>query len=279
MSVEQTDLQSLRTPTNSKIQCACGKEVNSHAGLKRHQRSCRAITGLNNELNYALQEDNEEIFGDQSESTFNVNLAEDTIIKQGIKLPKSEPEWKTANSFFHANLPIEDMNTDGDFNDIATNFGKTVYDYFKNEYGIVREDEVNDFKVKYRNHTKNQLKQTFRKLKNDKTAENTSETRYVSKLLRSRIQNQSKANESSSLDGIDHDSKIKNHFWKYVKLIFEKPAMVFPQFDKDACYQFFKNCFSRSKINRFNIPTWMPQYDNPKKSFNLQPPLTEILAK
>ena len=45
------------------------------------------------------------------------------------------------------------MNTDGDFNDIATNSGKTIYDYFKNEYGIVREDEVNDFKVKYRNHT------------------------------------------------------------------------------------------------------------------------------
>ena len=62
------------------------------------------------------------------------------------------------------------MNTDGDFNDIATNFGKTVYDYFKNEYGIVREDEVNevnDFQVKYRNHTKNQLKQTLRKLKSD----------------------------------------------------------------------------------------------------------------
>ena len=38
------------------------------------------------------------------------------------------------------------MNTDGDFNDIATNFGKTVYDYFKNKYGIVREDEVNDLK-------------------------------------------------------------------------------------------------------------------------------------
>ena len=67
-----------------------------------------------------------------------------------IKLPKSESEWKTANSFFHTNLPIEDINTDGDFNDIATNFGKNVYDYFINEYGIVREDEVNDFKVKYR---------------------------------------------------------------------------------------------------------------------------------
>ena len=104
------------------------------------------------------------------------------------------------------------MNTDGDFNDIATNFGKTVYDYFKNEYRIVREEEVNDFKVKYRNHTKNQLKQTPRKLKSDTTAENTSETRHVSELLRSRIQNnQSKANESSSVDGIDHDSKIKNH--------------------------------------------------------------------
>ena len=89
-----------------------------------------------------------EIFGDQSENTANVNLAEDTIIKTGIKLPKSEPKWKTANSFFHSNLRIEDMNTDGDFDDIAANFGKTVYDYFRNEYGIVREDEVNDFKVK-----------------------------------------------------------------------------------------------------------------------------------
>ena len=44
----------------------------------------------------------------QSESTVNVNLAEDTIIKPGIELPKSESEWKTVNSFFHANLPIED---------------------------------------------------------------------------------------------------------------------------------------------------------------------------
>ena len=75
------------------------------------------------------------------------------------------------------------MNMESDFNDIVTTFGKPVYDYFKNEYGIVCDDEVNDFKVKYRNHTKNQLKQTLRKLKSDKTAENTSETRYVSKLL------------------------------------------------------------------------------------------------
>ena len=47
VSVEQTDLQSLRTPTNSKMQCACGKEVNSHAGLERHQRSYRVIMSLN----------------------------------------------------------------------------------------------------------------------------------------------------------------------------------------------------------------------------------------
>ena len=137
------------------------------------------------------------------------------------------------------------------------------------EYGIVREDEVNDFKVKYRNHRKNQLKQTLKKPKSDKTVE-----------LRSRIQNnQLKTSESSSLDGIDHDFKIKNHFWKYVKLIFEKPAMVFPSFDKDACYQLFKNCFSRSKINRLNIPAWMPQYDNPKKSFNLRPPSYRDISK
>ena len=55
--------------------------------------------------------------------------------------------------------------------------------------------------------------------------------------------------------------------------------MVFPSFDKDACYQFFKNCFSRSKINGFNIPAWMPQYDNPEKSFNLQPPSDRDISK
>ena len=51
--------------------------------------------------------------------------------------------------------------------------------------GLYVKTKVNDFKVNYRNHTKNQLKQTLKKLKSDKTAENTSETRYVSKLLRS----------------------------------------------------------------------------------------------
>ena len=109
VSVGQSDLLSLRTTTNSKIQCACGKEVNSHAGLKRHQRSYRVTMGLNNELNYALQEDNEEILGDQSESTVNATLAGNTIVKPGIKLPKSESEWKTANSFFHANVAISDL--------------------------------------------------------------------------------------------------------------------------------------------------------------------------
>ena len=64
-----------------------------------------------------------------------------------------------------------------------------------------------------------------------------------------------------------------------MKLIFEKPAMVFPSSDKDACCQFFKNCFSRSKINRANIHVWIPQHDNPKKSFNLQPPSYRDISK
>ena len=87
--------------------------------------------GLNDEL-IMLYRKTMKKYLEQSESTVNVNLAEDTIVKPGIKLPKSKSEWKTANSFFQASLPIEDMNTaDGEFNDIATNFGKTVYDYFK----------------------------------------------------------------------------------------------------------------------------------------------------
>ena len=52
--------------------------------------------------------------------------------------------------------------------------------------------------------------------------------------------------------------------------------MVFPQFDKDACYQFLKNSFSRSRTNRFNLPAWMPQYDNTK---SLQPPSYRDISK
>ena len=36
-------------------------------------------------------------------------------------------------------------------------------------------------------------------------------------------------------------------------------------------------------MNKFNIPAWIPQYDIPKKSFNLQPPsyrdITKIISK
>ena len=56
------------------------KKVTQFSGL-----SPTLVSYLNDELNYALQDDNEEIFGDQSENTVNVNLAEDTIIKPGIK--------------------------------------------------------------------------------------------------------------------------------------------------------------------------------------------------
>ena len=61
--------------------------------------------GLNNELNYGLQKDDEEIFGDQSESTVNVNLAEDTIIKQGkitkVRIRMENSEFFLSRKFTH----------------------------------------------------------------------------------------------------------------------------------------------------------------------------------
>lgn len=30
-----------------------------------------------------------------------------TNVKKGIKLPKSESQWRTANAFFQANLPLQ----------------------------------------------------------------------------------------------------------------------------------------------------------------------------
>ena len=71
-----------------------------------HQRSCRVVSGLNNELRVDLEA---ETINRQSTNTVNNNTGtshNDFIeevfpnLKQGINLPKTDDEWSTANDYF-----------------------------------------------------------------------------------------------------------------------------------------------------------------------------------
>ena len=61
------------TPKRGGIKCCCGKVCIGDRGLKMHQRSCRIISGLNNELRADLDEENSNICHDDINNNVQCN--------------------------------------------------------------------------------------------------------------------------------------------------------------------------------------------------------------
>ena len=79
-------------------------------GLKAHQRSCRTIKTLCNEVLDDLNSNNRT--DSQEEITIDEHIVnEHANLKTGINLPKNDKDWETANSFFHLELSIGDINS------------------------------------------------------------------------------------------------------------------------------------------------------------------------
>ena len=75
-------------------------------GLKAHQRTCRFIEGLNDELYSTVDNANEQ------EKELPDNLEELILqsmsnLKPVVKLPNTDAQWKEADLFFRAELRIE----------------------------------------------------------------------------------------------------------------------------------------------------------------------------
>ena len=89
------------------VKRCCGKVCKGARGLKMHQRSCRVIDNLEDELQQQMAEacddhSNEENV-DQAISPENLstNCQENLPdLKKGIKLPKSPLQWSIANDFY-----------------------------------------------------------------------------------------------------------------------------------------------------------------------------------
>ena len=94
-------------------------------------------------------------------------------------------------------------------------------------------------------------------------------------MLRSKI-----LGTKNDLPSIDNDNEIERNFWKYAKAKIKKASELVPSFSKITCVKYFQNIFSKSRSQLiFQIPNWMPSYEEPKKPFNLQPPSYEELNK
>ena len=94
------------TPKRCGIKCCCGKVCKGARGLKMHQRSCRVILGLNNELRADLNEETNNICSEdiskntQCSSNTDETHEEFPFLKKGTNLPRSDQEWSTANEYF-----------------------------------------------------------------------------------------------------------------------------------------------------------------------------------
>ena len=123
-----TARQAIPTPctaisSKTVIKCCCGKMCKGARGLKMHQRSCHVIHGLNNQL---LEDREDQMHANEtlesteiefSDSACNLPIEENIPeLKKGIKLPKTDNQWLTANEYFKSSLQLNSPITTRDLN-------------------------------------------------------------------------------------------------------------------------------------------------------------------
>ena len=273
------------------VKCCCGKVCKGARGLKMHQRSCRIIDDLEDELQQqmteALNDDNHEDNTDPVNPEISPLNTQENFpdLKRGIKLPKSPLQWSTANDFFKLtflNHPITPDDLNNNINTMVT----VVYNYFSGNFGHVDNNCSVEFERKYQTFSTKDLKKALKKLK----LENGSilEIKFVAKKLRILL-NKSNNTELHNSDShasadIDHDNLIGKNFWGYVKKFFKKNTSSLPSFNLAQCTSYFTKTFSAISPNKtFNIPSWIPKFASPQTPFKLDSPtyqeITNVIRK
>ena len=104
---------------------------------------CNEVLDDLNSNNHTNQED---------EITIDENIVnEHANLKTGINLPKNDKDWETANSFFHLELSIDDINT-VNLDEVVDKFNEMIYNYFCNNYGTIKNNKEKEtkFNEKYK---------------------------------------------------------------------------------------------------------------------------------
>ena len=147
-----------------------------------HQRSCRVIKGLEQETFDSV--DVNETYDDTGQIEHQINSNSLPTIKPGIKLPKSDYDWKLANDFFTASLPVSEVEG-SDINTVVSSMNSTIYDYFHENFGALENTDSSHFVDKYKDCSIAMLKSTLKTLKRSKS--DLTEIKYVARTIRLRL--------------------------------------------------------------------------------------------
>ena len=273
-NIEGMSSTTSENPSNcSHIKCSCGKMCKGFRGLKMHQRSCRVISDLEGEVFESIEEDitgsynNDDASGD--DNTTNIL----PVIKPGIKLPKSDEHWKTANLHFINSLPISDLKSSCINTSIIT-MNETIYDYFYDNFGHSEDFVTDQIIEKYMDSLKRSLKTALKYLKQSQVP--ILEIRYVARLLRQKIS----TSAVESMPEVDHENKIQNNLWIYVKTYLHCSTSPLPSFSVENCTSSFREFFrSKNPSKCFSIPSWIPPLPQPSVPYNLTPPSYQQVTK
>ena len=144
------------------LKCICGKVCKGLRGLRGHQRSCRSIKHMSDELS---RDDMQNVTGNVVRSS--TLLDENPVVKPGIKLPKTQQEWELANTYLQSKLSTIDVSEMG-VTYALDELNKVTYEYFRETCGLVNNKDkiTKELKDAYKDHAKKDLKKELNKLKN-----------------------------------------------------------------------------------------------------------------
>ena len=205
-SLQQTSIANIHH-----VSCGCGKKCKGPGGLKTHQRTCRFVMGLNEEL-IQPEKDNELETNDIEDL---ISTSSNPDLKPGVKLPQTEPEWAFTEDFLRLHLNIADIQSDSDLDALLTNMNDTIYGFLAKELSRLKKFE----------------------------SDNVNKVKFVARLLRKKLSGN--LNSTSKVTPIDHNAEITKNFWKYVKNYVEgeKSDNQKPSFCKKKCVGYFKSAF------------------------------------
>ena len=286
-------IQSPNVPLSSRmvVKCCCGKICKGARGLKMHQRSCQVVHSLSDELCADLEEqitnDNtNNILENNNYDNNNNNLNYESFpeLKKGVKLPKNDSEWSTANDYFKFALQTDHPIASQDINSKIKLLNDAVYNYFADNYGYCETVPDQNLITKYKDYTVKELKKALQQLKSNKC--DLSEIKYVSRTLRDKLRsNSNNVNGSSSNESFfNHDQYLGRNFWGYVKNIINNVDTILPSFNMTDCLSYFSKTLVKVNPNKlFVIPSWIPKLSDPVFKFDLDPPtyqqITNIIRK
>ena len=186
-------------------------------GFQAHKRSCRVLDISDLRLMFELGSDPEPDPDDTEEtSTDSCSYFEYERVSKlpGIKLPKSEDQWKEANEHFKTVLPYN--SEIANIEDTLAHTQKSIYKYFSEKYGCVNTNIFDGYSAIYGHLSKRQLKLKLRELK---TAQyhREDEIKFVSGLLRSEYNSNKKKRINNN---INHELQIKSNFLEVLSLHF-----------------------------------------------------------